>query len=850
MKFYLQYLILLSCFLGAANPCAAYPDQGSDDVVYFIMIDRFANGNKDNDHGGLNPKAGWAQHGFKPDHKGYYHGGDFVGIINRLDYLKGLGVNTLWLSPIFRNKWVQGDGTLNGSSAGYHGYWITDFTAIDPHFGSETEFRGLLKEAHKRGLKVIIDIVVNHTADVISYDGCGDCPYRHSQDYPWIQKNPGFTLDSSAQNDFSKYKNYNHSFQLNRFDVVKKPEWLNDPLYYHNRGNSTFSGESTQWGDFYGLDDLFTEHPKVVAGMIDIYRYWIENYDIDGFRLDTVKHVNPEFWASFIPAMQKVAADAGKKDFRIFGEVFSGDVKLLRHTISKAKIPSFLDFGFYGAVKDVFALGQSQQKLRGLYAKDDFFNLSDFNRNEILTFISNHDVGRIGHSIQNNRKKSDHRQLSILAHGWMILGRGIPVLYYGDEQGFTGDGGDQDAREDMFISHVSSYKDNIHLGGQAGVRKDHFNVDHPLYRGFRDLIALRQQEKVLRSGSFRMLTNAEVGSEALLGFVRTPLSLYGENNHQSDSTAFLVLFNRNNRSQSFSWEGFADPNVAMILPEGVIKPKITVRSKSMELTVPPLSMVVIKGRITSPELSPTIVSQLVKSLNPALVSPEDLGEVTGTFPVEVRLPNIEKWVDQGLHIVVSARNSSKEAWKYQGEDWVQPFRVYVDADDWEPASTQYLKVELLQYGQRIWERTIEVDKAMPEDKSVPKVKLIFPHGSLGMETTVITHSGEILPPQLLGREKDLSFNWQLTWQDLFIVLKQPKQIGSAKYWQSHQPVFLTLSAIRSMAKDVDGQSVAVVYVSSDGRISDRPTEVKPGLWLPFAPDEKAPIKQNLFIRGD
>jgi alpha-amylase len=110
-------------------------------------------------------------HGYLPTDKGYYHGGDLAGLAEKLDYLEDLGVTAIWLSPPFTNRWVQGDGTVEGSSAGYHGYWQLDFTQIDPHFGTNAEMITLIQAAHAREMKVFFDVILNHTADVISYAG-------------------------------------------------------------------------------------------------------------------------------------------------------------------------------------------------------------------------------------------------------------------------------------------------------------------------------------------------------------------------------------------------------------------------------------------------------------------------------------------------------------------------------------------------------------------------------------------------------------------------------------------------------------------------------------------------------
>src|SRR5215216_7345966 len=138
----------------------------TDQNFYFVMADRFDNGDTANDNGGLPPGTGEGQSGFDPTGKGWYHGGDLQGLTARLDYIKGMGTTAIWLTPSFKNKAVQPEDR----SGGYHGYWITDFTQIDPHLGSNQELRALVDAAHARGMKVYFDIITNHTADVIGYE--------------------------------------------------------------------------------------------------------------------------------------------------------------------------------------------------------------------------------------------------------------------------------------------------------------------------------------------------------------------------------------------------------------------------------------------------------------------------------------------------------------------------------------------------------------------------------------------------------------------------------------------------------------------------------------------------------
>jgi glycosidase len=142
----------------------------ADEVVYFVMTDRFADGAPGNNRGG-SPSGDRLVHGYDPTGKGWYHGGDLAGLRSKLGYLDDLGITALWVTPPFTNRWVQGDLTPGGTSAGYHGYWQVDYTQIDPHLGTSAEMIDLVADAHSRGMKVYFDIVLNHTGDVIDYEG-------------------------------------------------------------------------------------------------------------------------------------------------------------------------------------------------------------------------------------------------------------------------------------------------------------------------------------------------------------------------------------------------------------------------------------------------------------------------------------------------------------------------------------------------------------------------------------------------------------------------------------------------------------------------------------------------------
>jgi Alpha amylase, catalytic domain len=337
-----------------------------DEVMDFMLPDRFENGDPDNDRGGLSGDR--LTTGYDPTRKGFYHGGDLKGRTARLDYIKALGATAIWLGPIFKNKPVQGGP--GQKSAGYHGYWITDFTTVDPHLGTEADMRAFVDVAHARGMKVYMDIITNHTADVIADKECpnSSCVYRSRADYPYQRQaaggaaiNPGFKGDGDqTPENFANLTNPNFAytpFGPKAETDVKVPAWLNDPLLYHNRGNTIFRGESSTMGDFVGLDDLMTENPRVVQGLIDTYGDWIDKYGVDGFRIDTARHVNPEFWQSFVPAMLARAKAKGIPNFHIVGEVTTSDIDvalLAKHT-RVDKLPAVLDFAYARAVADTVA---------------------------------------------------------------------------------------------------------------------------------------------------------------------------------------------------------------------------------------------------------------------------------------------------------------------------------------------------------------------------------------------------------------------------------------------------------------------------------------------------------------
>ncbi|MGV7123034.1 MULTISPECIES: alpha-amylase family glycosyl hydrolase [unclassified Sphingopyxis] len=488
----------------------------SDDIIYFVLPDRFENGDRSNDRGGL--KGDRLATGYDPTAKGFYHGGDLAGLTRRLDYIEGLGATAIWFAPIFRNKPVQ--GPKGDESAGYHGYWVTDFTSVDPHFGSNAEFKAFVDAAHARGMKVYMDIITNHTADVIQYrDGdASSYRYRSLADYPFARRggvdgpaiNPGFAGDRDPSPD-NWSKLVDPSFAYQPFvpkgeEHSKAPAWLNDPVYYHNRGNSDWVGESALYGDFAGLDDLATENPEVIKGFIEIYGRWIDEFGIDGFRIDTAKHVNPEFWQAFVPAMQARARARGIPNFHIFGEIYIDalDPGALAAYTHSAGLPAVLDFAFARAAIDAASGTKGTDQFARLFDGDILYKGGARAALTLPTFLGNHDMGRVATFVKQANPEADEAELLArvkLAHSMLLTLRGIPTIYYGDEQGFLSDGNDQLAREDMFASKVAVYNDNDLVGSNATTATANFDASHPLYRHIATLSAIRRHTPALMRGS-------------------------------------------------------------------------------------------------------------------------------------------------------------------------------------------------------------------------------------------------------------------------------------------------------------------------------------------------------------
>ncbi|MGR4853600.1 pullulanase-type alpha-1,6-glucosidase [Streptomyces sp. LARHCF252] len=643
---------------GAATPPAPPSDarlaaeparhDATREQFYFVLPDRFANGDPRNDKGGLTGSR--LATGYDPTDKGFYQGGDLKGLIKRLDYIKGLGTTALWMAPIFKNQPVQGNGS--NASAGYHGYWITDFTQVDPHFGTNEDLETLIDKAHAKGMKVFFDVITNHTADVVDYEE-KSYEYLSKGAFPYLTKD-GKPFDDAdyadGRRDFPEVDrdSFPRTPEVTRNNKV--PSWLNDPTMYHNRGDSTFAGESSTHGDFSGLDDLWTERPEVVRGMERIYQRWVRDFDIDGFRIDTVKHVNMEFWTQWATALDAYAARQGRDDFFMFGEVYSADTDVTSPYVTQGRLDATLDFPFQDAARQYVSQGGSAQKLAGVFDDDYKYTTGKANAYEQVTFLGNHDMGRIGYFLKQDDPKATDAELlkkDKLANELMFLSRGNPVVYYGDEQGFAGAGGDKDARQSMFASRTADYLDDDRIGTDRTHAEDAYDTRAPLYRQISALAKLRKANPALTDGVQQERYAAD--GPGVYAFSRTDAKR---------GTEYVVAFNNAAEKKTAT---FATGSAGMAF-KGLHGTDDSLKSdgdRKLTVTVPAGSAIVLKavGKPARPATEPTIT----------LKSPA--AGATGTVELSAD-------VDGGrLNRVVFAAQTGNGKWRALGSADHAPYKV-------------------------------------------------------------------------------------------------------------------------------------------------------------------------------
>lgn len=615
------FAVLTTVFLAltsiayAATPTVNIPKVGlSSDLIYFVMPDRYKNGDPSNDRMGG---------GFDPRNTAFWHGGDLKGLTGTcqpgddgLARIKSLGFTAVWVTPLV----TQVPSTAAG--AGYHGYWGVDFLNVDPHLGTNADLSNFMTCAKKLNLKVILDIVANHTGDVIKYNG---------QD----------------------------AYIPASMSTIKNPAWLNDLSNYHNVGDIAHcwgDGDCTKLGDFYGLDDLATEKESVWRGWGDVYGQWIKSYGFAGFRVDTAKHVDDQFFKNWQPLIQQTATSVGIPNFTIFGEVSESNPINLMPYVRENKIQTVLDFPFQASATD-FASGYSDSStLRDLFLADDYYTSPTSSASNLVTYLGNHDVGRAGFIINSKRINPANQLLPRVELGYALLylSRGIPTVYYGDEVGMTGsgEGSDQMARQDMFATKVGIWRSEPRIGGKPIGYGDSFAVtaSNPIAKYLKVLAQLRKSNPGL--------ANAVMQQRLAKG----PLFVVSKKDN-NENREYVVAFNNSDKpvtalittaTSTGGWKSILGTT------------KLSVSGAKLKFTVPALSAVVLKANKT--------INQISVKVGTITTNQDDL---TGYYQATAGVTTSDL-----VSVEFFSRIEGASSWDSLGVDTNSPYSVYIDPKDY------------------------------------------------------------------------------------------------------------------------------------------------------------------------
>ncbi len=498
-----------------------------DQVIYQALTDRFADGD---------PNNNW---NVDKTALGRYQGGDWKGLADKAGYLKALGITAVWISPCVKN--VEEDAGVSG----YHGYWTQDFSSTNPHFGDLRAFRAMVETLHANGIYVILDIVTNHVGQLFYYDinlngkpdetmygsgaSVGSALKRVSEyDPDWdargIHAQVGWQDMGPAP---IKWFNMPGIFR-----VAPMPAEFQNPDWYHRKGrvvpeaSGNWPADQVLLGDFPGgLKDLATERPDVRKALINVFGEWIKQVDLDGFRIDTVKHVEHDFWTEFCTGIRKIAAERGKKNFFMFGEAYDGDDQL----VGSYTQPNMLDSAFYFPQKYVVCDGVIKYNaptkgIEELWDRKKFYGQTPQPNGVgvapakmLVNFVDNHDVPRY------LAGQTDDRRLR-MSLAFCYFAEGAPCLYYGTEQGFSG-GGDPANRERLWDSG--------------------YDTQHPMFQWISNLAKLRRENIALRRGDTKIRwSTTSVGTEQDAGIFAF------ERVHPDQTVLFIMNANPNKASET------------------------------------------------------------------------------------------------------------------------------------------------------------------------------------------------------------------------------------------------------------------------------------------------------------
>lgn len=489
------------------GPFFSSPSAWEDEVLYFLMLDRFSDGKETGYRGndgalvtrGGTPLATTADHGNAiqsapeatawRDAGGRFCGGNLAGLASKLGYLKRLGITALWVSPVFKQ--------MPSDEGSYHGYGIQDFFDVDPHFGTRDDLRDLVKQAHEMGIRVILDIIFNHAGDVFGYQGTGPDNWY------------GGTYDATG---FRDGKGKAGAAALGPMAAGATPAdggiW---PRELQNAATFTRMGKIKNWdhfpeyleGDFESLKDIklgsgsinHYQPSAALVNLIEIYKYWIAFADLDGFRIDTVKHMDSGAVRFFAASIHEFSQSIGKDRFALIGEITGGrknafetlDATGLSAALGVDDIPDKLEYlvkgyreptGYFDLFRNSFEIGKDSHT---------------WFRDKVVTLFDDHDQVRKGQQKARFCAGDPAFPTQVAAVvGLSAATLGIPLIYYGTEQGFDGEGGgDRYIRESMFGGNFGAFRSKgVHF----------FDEDNPIYQTIAGMLAVRHEHLALARG--------------------------------------------------------------------------------------------------------------------------------------------------------------------------------------------------------------------------------------------------------------------------------------------------------------------------------------------------------------
>jgi len=459
------------------------PEDWRDRWIYFLMLDRFNN-----------PSAAPAHNPFDDPNFSGFQGGKFSGVQQQLAYIKQLGAGAIWLSPVLKN--FQFDPNT------YHGYGIHNFIGAEPRFAdnpavADNELRALIDAAHQEDLLVIFDIVLNHTGNAFAYQcdasdsicisSQGAQASFHSSPQPVEWRDATGTARPDLP-DVATIPNPS-------LDAVVWPSELQQNKFFRRQGLPDPNGDDTI-GDFSILKQMMTDDPDVQRFLIRAYQYVIARFDIDGYRIDTLRYLKGDLARLFGNSMREFALSIGKKNFFTFGEVLDANSEqdiakfIGRNTSDQSEmvgVDAALDYPLFNTLKPVVKGFSSPSAVVGMYQnrKNVEANILSSHGDAtrfFVTFLDNHDMKeRIRYVDPTNPTKFDDQVTLGLACLYSLPG--IPCLYYGTEQGLHGAGSDPAVREALW-------------GGPG------FNEEDTFYQHIRQIAVVRAQQSALRYGRF------------------------------------------------------------------------------------------------------------------------------------------------------------------------------------------------------------------------------------------------------------------------------------------------------------------------------------------------------------